>query len=183
MKKEDLETYKFVKANKILFDDVQKESDRVSNAPKSEIYTILNYRRIIGDLCDYLEGYMDYADSDNNKKYGNTILAKTAKFYDSMFYDKRYRMKFTLPDFVDVSEDYLERTKELQDLMLKIDNIDDELHAMLIMTNNQYRKLSKVFKDDIQIWMWLSGIRNHENPPTDLRQKFLNKSTPCIHKK
>lgn len=182
MRKEDMETYKFVKANRLLFDEVQKEYDRVKDAPKSEIYTILNYRRIIGDLCDYLEGYLDYNENQDGK-YGNTVLAKTAKFYDSMFNESKYRMKFVLPDFPDISEEYLERTKELQDIMSKIGNIDNELQAMLIMTNNQYRKIGKVFHDDMQIWMWLSGLRGHENPPTDLRQKFLNKTTPCIHKK
>ena len=180
MRKEDLETYQFVTNNKKLFDEIQDKYDNAIDVTHKR-YTILNYRRILNDLCDYIEGYIEYKDSDSDK-YGNKVLASTAKFYDSIFYDKRYRTIITLPDMPSITEDYLEGTKDLQELMLRVDSDTDELHAMILMTNNMYRKLSKVFKDDLEIWMWLAKIKNHD-ASSELRQKFKDKSTPVMHEK
>lgn len=179
MKKEDMETYKFVKMNRTLFEDVQAKYDNPINT--NQKYTILNYRRILNDLCDYLEGYIDYCESDKRTYGNNQVLAKTAKFYDSMFRDKKYRTEITLGDFSDLCEDYLEGTKDLQNMLVSIEQKDNELHAMVIMTNNQYRKIAKVFHDDYELWFWLrTGKRE---PSAKLRGDYKNKSTPVMHKK
>lgn len=179
MKKEEMETFKFVKTNQALFDDVQRKYDNPYDANKE--YTIINYRRFLNDMCDYLEGYLDYCES-NTRKYGNNqILAKSAKFYDSMFHDKRYRTTITLGDFSDITEDFLEGTRDLQEILVRVEQKDEELHAMVVMTNNQYRKLSRVFHDDHELWFWLrTGKRE---PSAKLRQDYKNKSTPVMHKK
>ena len=177
--REELETWKFIKTNKELFDEIQDKYDKtVSN---NDRFIILNYKKILNDICDYLEGYLDYNKSEDDR-YGNKVLASTAKFYDSIFFDKRYKMQIQLEDFPSITEDFLEGTKELQDIILKVDKYDNELHGMMIMTNNQYRKISKVFHDDMELYLWLAGFPN-KIAPTDLRQKYKDKSTPVMHKK
>lgn len=178
MRKEDMETYKFVKVNRALFEDVQARYDNPIDG--SQEYSIINYRRFLNDLCDYLEGYLEYVDSDKHSYGNNQILVKTAKFYDSMFNDRKYRTKITLGQFSDVAEDFLEGTKDLQDLLVTVEQKDTELHAMVVMANNQYRKLSKVFHDDHELWFWLrTGKRK---PNSKLLQDYHNKNTPVMHK-
>ena len=181
MDKESLETYKFIKDNQKLFDEVQEKYGSAIDSTKDQ-YTILNYKKIFADICDYLEGYLNYNEKGEDK-YGNKIISSTANFYDSIFTDKgKYRCIMTLSDMPDISEDYLAGTKELQDLLLKMNKYDDELKSMQILTNNEYRRISKVFSDDVNIWKWLIGYP-HYTPSTELRQKFKDKSTPVMHEK
>lgn len=177
--KDNLETYKFVKANTDMFDDIQEQYGKHRD-PRNKQYTMLNYKRILADICDYLEGYMEYNDSKTDK-YSNKVIGATAKFYDSIFREKRYRMVMVLPDFVDISEDFLEGTKELQELLLNMNKYDNELQSIQIMTNNQYRRIAKVFKDDCKLWRWQMGVTGE--PDTTLRQHFKDKSTPVMHEK
>lgn len=178
MKKENTATYKFVLDEKELFEEVQKANSK-SHGSGAE-YTILNYKKILDDMCEYLEGYLEYAEKDG-KKYSSKVLATTAKFYDAIFDSKKYRRTITFSDMSDVTHDYLESTKKLQDLLVKIDEDDHtELHAMFVMTNNQYNKIARVFKDDMMIYLWLT---TGYNISSDLRQKYLNKDTPVMHRK
>lgn len=178
--KEDLETYQFVKMHADLFEDIQ-DKYKYTIDRGTKIYTILDYKKILDDICEYLEGYMDYNDSDEDK-YGNKIISSTAKFYDTMFTDKKYRCDFVLHDIDDVKKDFLEGTKKLQDILLKLSHNEGELHAMTVLTNNQYAKLSKVFKDDMKIWRMLVGVPGY-TPTSEDRRRFNMKSTPCIHEK
>lgn len=183
MRKEETATFQFVRDEKKLFDEVQ----RANSNPRGEYnisYTILNYKKIIADMCEYLEGYLEYTVKDNNA-YSAKLLSTTAKFYDAIFDSNRYRMTMGLPDFRDIQRDFLIETKKLQDIMCRVDDHDDELHAMMIMTNNQYRKISRVFHDDMKIWMWLitSDSSFQYSIDADLRNKFNDKNTPVMHKK
>ena len=183
MKKEELSTYQFVIVNADLFDQVQKANHNTKSVHDVE-YTILNYSKIINDICEYLDGYVEY-NKGEDKKYSAKILATTAKFYDAIFESHKYRKTITLPDMKQLEADFLEGTKRLQDILVKMNDKDDELQAMLIMTNNQYRKLSKVFHDDMRIWLWLvtSNSYNPYNLDAATRAKFNDKSTPVMHKK
>lgn len=179
MKREDTATYKFVLDEKELFEDVQKANSKYSKGSDYE-YSMLNYKKIIDDMCEYLEGYLEY-DKGDDKKYSSKVLATTAKFYDAIFDSKKYRQTITFSDMTNITHDYLEATKKLQDIMVQVDDDDKtELHAMMIMTNNQYNKIARVFKDDMMIYLWLAiGY----NISSDLRQKYLNKDTPVMHRK
>ena len=65
-----------------------------------------------------------------------------------MFTDKKkYRRKIELSDIKDINKKYLEKTKQLQDILeryLKNDKgISCELDSLLRMTDNQYKKMHK----------------------------------------
>ena len=179
-KKEDLETYKFIKMHEDLFMDTQ-DKYKYSISRNTKMYTILNYKKIFEDMCEYLEGYLDYYNSDDDK-YENKVISSTAKYYDSFFTDKKYRMDFVLHDIYDIKKDFLEGTKDLQEVLLKLSANEGELHSMTILTNNQYGRLSKVFNDDMQIWKMLIDTPAY-HPTAEDRRKFSNPNTPCIHEK
>ena len=177
---QDLETYAFVKANADLFRDMQ-DKYKYTVTKSTKIYTILNYKRILNDMADYLEGYEDYYKSDDDK-YKSKVISSTAKFYDSIFTDKKYRRDVILADIPEISEEFLEGTKELQDVMKKFTAREGEIYSMAVLTNNQYRKLSKVFKDDIAIWKMLKNYPGY-TPSSDIKDKFYDRNTPCMHEK
>lgn len=183
MRKEETATYQFVNTEKNLFDEVQR-ANKNSRSEYDVIYSILNYKKILADMSEFLEGYLDYA-KKNSGEYSAKLLSNTAKFYDAIFESNKYRTDITLSEMYDVERDFLIETKKLQDIMTHVDDVDDELHAMMIMTNNQYRKISRVFKDDCRIWLWLA-TSNSSTPymlDVETRNKFNDKSTPVMHKK
>ena len=178
MKKENTATYKFVLDEKQLFEEVQKANSKDKGSGQE--YSILNYKKILDDMCEYLEGYLEYNNSDD-KRWSSKVLATTAKFYDAIFESRKYRKTITFSDMADTTREYLESTKKLQDIMVKVDDEDHtELHSMMVMTNNQYNKIARVFKDDMMIYLWLT---TGYNISSDLRQKYMNKDTPVMHRK
>jgi len=179
-KPEELETQVFVKANADLFRDMQ-DKYRYSVDKSKTIYSILNYGKILNDMADYLEGYIDYYKSDDDQ-YKNKVVSSTAKYFDSVFIDKRYRREVVLSDMPEISEEFLEGTKEVQDVMKIIAAREGELHTMAILANNQYKRISKVFKDDMNIWKMLKNMPGYASA-SDLREKFRDKTTPCMHEK
>jgi hypothetical protein len=183
MKREETAVYEYIKANKDLFDQVQSANQHPKRMYDVE-YTILNYKSILTDICDYMEGYLEY-NANRDRKYASRLLATTAKFYDATFESKKYRMTMGLPDMPDIQYDFLVQSKKLQDIMVKVNDVEDELHAMLLLTNNQYRKLSRVFSDDMKIWLWLSSsdTLHPTSIDSDLRNKFHDKNTPVMHPK
>ena len=99
---------------------------------------------------------------------------------------KKYRRKLFLPEIKDTYADFLRGTKELQALLeanLNRGNIDPEFRMLLTMTDNQYRKISKVCRDDMQIYLWLatedSSYEYHISGK--LRADFVDSNTPVIH--
>ena len=183
MKKEETATYQFVNTEKNLFDEVQR-ANKNSRSEYDVTYSILNYKKILADMCEYLEGYCEYYEKQSGQ-YSAKLLSTTAKFYDAIFDSNKYRTDMTLTEMHEIERDFLIETKKLQDIMTRVQDNDSELEAMMIMTNNQYKKISRVFRDDCRIWLWLVTSESYKPYQLDVetRNKFNDKSTPVMHKK
>ena len=169
-----------VKDNRDLFEDINRKYD---NAKDPAEYTILDYGKITSDMCDYVEGYFKYKENGDDK-YVDKLMASTHKFYDKMFTDVGYRKPFNLPDMKDINEEFLANTKKLQALLEADYESGSEEYAILKMTDNQYNKLMKVYRDDAKIYIWLSTKRSPLSKSLEPRlvQAYENKNTPVIHK-
>lgn len=187
----ELETSLFVKTNRNLFEDV---AEKFGNFPKSKDtikYTVLDYHKILNEMCEYLTGYKDYA-TKGSHKYDGKVLAQTNTFYNNMFDDKKsYRKTIRLADFPDVSEEFLVGTQKLQGIIqheLNKKEISSEMKQLITMTNNQYRKVAKVHKDDMNIYLWLASQKStmkfmtKHDISTSTRDAFNNQNTPVMHK-
>ena len=184
----ELSTRKCVEDNRNLFEDVAKGFVDAKDLYKTE-YSMLNYEMILDQMIQFIDGYLEYA-NDDKKQYEGKVLTVTRNFYNSMFTDKKkYRKKIELSDIKDINKKYLEKTKQLQDILeryLKNDKgISCELDSLLRMTDNQYKKIAKVFKDDMKIYLWLSTSNSkyfayHIDEST--RSQFANKNSPVMHK-
>jgi hypothetical protein len=174
----------FVLKNKSLFEDVNKDYQNIDRKYDTQ-YTILDYEKIIGEMIEYVQGYVKYRESDDDK-YRNKILSTTHRFYDSMFMDKKYRKTITLHDFKSINKIFLEKTRELQTLLEKYtdDPAQSELCALCEMTDKQYKKVSKVYSDDMKIYLYLissnSKVFNKPMSP-ELRKHYNDRSTPVMH--
>lgn len=184
LRAEDIATKSFVASAKDLFEQTAKTVVRTKVVKK---YTMLNYEDILDKMCEYIESYNEYK-RDGDDKYRGKVLNITKTYYDSIFTDDKYRKKLTLKDMSNVPGVFLKKTKALQTLLEKYcdkQDQDHELQQILIMTNNQYKKLSKVYKDDMEIFMWLatkdSHIVNEHTIPAQMRLNFYDPSTPVIH--
>lgn len=185
---EGLSTRLFVAENKKIFEDVAKDY-KISSRYRIAKYTILDYRKILDELCAFVRGYYDYKQK-NDDKYKNKVFESTRAFYNKMFTDDdKYRKEISLPQMKDINKGFLEGTKKLQDLLeeyIPKSKDDIEFHRVLIMTDNQYRKISKVYRDDMEIYLWLAtdGSTVYEHHiPAKLRADYLDTSTPVMHPK
>ena len=175
----------FVVDNKDLFQQVAQEY-KYDTKKRERQYTQLNYRYILKEMVDFVNGYIEYKEKDSSK-YAGKVLGTAKSFYDGMFSNKKkYRRKLFLPEIKDTYADFLRGTKELQSLLeanLNRGNIDPEFRMLLTMTDNQYRKISKVCRDDMQIYLWLatedSSYEYHISGK--LRADFVDSNTPVIH--
>ena len=185
--KENLSTKEFVKANKQLFEDVAKEYSKPS--PNGEKYTQLNYERILNDMCDFIDGYVKYK-TDGEDKYKGKVLLTSRRFFDDMFSDKgKYRKELQCSEIKDSFEYFLKGTRRFQDLMeknLDYSEKDAEFANLLKLCDNQYRKVSKVCRDDMQIYLWIrtkdSAVYRYDLS-AKLRADYADTRTPVIHKK
>lgn len=183
LKKESISTRTFVENNKELFEEVAKG---YINAEKPDTkYSILNYEIIISKMIEFIEGYIAYK-AKGDTKFDGKVLGTTLKFYNQMFTDREYRTEITLHDMPELNKTFLAKTKDLQTIIEKHadDDKDYELRQLLIMTDNQYRKLSHVYRDDMEIYLWLatSGSKVYQhNIPAKLRSHFNDKTTPVMH--
>lgn len=183
MNREDLEAVSFVKGNTDLFEKVQ--DDYQCTYEKHDVdYTCLNYEKIVGQLVEYLKGYIECEDKD---KYRFKLISSTKNFFDAMFSDKAYRITMTLSEYPDINKGLLTHTKELTDLMEECDDSDHEMDILLKLIDNQYRKLSIVVKDDMNIYLWLRRMNSkssmYHDIPSELRRKYDDPRTPVIHRK
>ena len=132
-----------------------------------------------------MAGYKEYFDSDNDK-YRYNLVSSTRNFFDNQFIDKKYRRMMTLSDFSDINKSFLEATKKLQDIMEDTKDDDNEVRTILTLVNNQYRKVAKVYRDDMRIVLWLRSLNSQSSMrysiTTELRQAFYDNTTPVIHK-
>lgn len=182
-----LATRKCIEDNRNLFEDVAKAHVDAIDMYKVE-YSMLDYEKILDQLIEYINGYLSYSSTDN-KQYEGKVLTVTMNFYNTMFTDKKYRRKMELWQMKEIGKKYLEKTKQLQTLMERYLNSDKEisaeLNSLLRMTDNQYKKISKVFKDDMKIYLWLSSSNSKYftyNISETLRSQFVDKRTPVMHK-
>lgn len=181
----ELATKSFVLQYKALFEEVMKDYSNVKHEYDSE-YSILNYEKILSEMIDFMKGYIEY-EEDGERKFSGKVLSRTKLFYDNMFMDKKYRMTITLSDFKDVTKTFLEKTKELQTFLEEhsCDKGRSELCAMCLMTDKQYKKLGKVYKDDMKLYLWLSASNSKvfgHDVDAKLRQYFEDESTPVMHR-
>jgi hypothetical protein len=187
LKSNELETRKCVENNKNLFEDVAKGYINAKDIYRVQ-YSILNYSKIIDQMIEFIDGYKSYADTDD-KKYDGKVLSISRNFYDRMFTDKdNYRMKINLEQFKDINKEYLIKTKKLQSLIesyLADKNMTSEMNALITLTNNQYKKLSRVMKDDMKIYLWLSTSNSKlfaYSIDNATRSEFSNNNSPVMHK-
>lgn len=175
----------FVVDNKDLFQQVAHEY-KCDTKKRERQYTQLNYRYILKEMVDFVNGYIEYKEKDSSK-YAGKVLGTAKSFYDGMFSNKKkYRRKLFLPEIKDTYADFLRGTKELQALLeanLNRGNIDPEFRMLLTMTDNQYRKISKVCRDDMQIYLWLAteDTSYEYHISGKLRADFVDSNTPVIH--
>lgn len=185
--KDSLSMKGFVVENKGLFEQVAKEYEYDTKYREKQ-YSQLNYRYILKEMIDFINGYIEYKEKDSNR-YAGKVLGTAKSFYDAMFTNKKkYRRKLYLPEIKDSYADFLRGTKDLQSLMeanLERANRDPEFRMLLTMSDNQYRKLSKVCRDDMQIYLWIATENSiHEYKiPGKLRADFVDDNTPVIHPK
>lgn len=178
----------FVKKNKTLFENVNKEYSNMKDSNNVE-YTILDYEKILNEICQFVEGYVEYR-SKGDKKYSGKIFSVTVNFYNNMFTNvDKYRHVIVLSNMVDINANFLKLSKRLQNLMdsqYENSKSDSELYQLLKLTENQYKKISKVYKDDMKIYLWLNTSNSeffHYDIPLELISSFHDNSTPVIHKK
>lgn len=183
-----LSTKKFVSDNRKCFEDVVKDYTNMDDR-NDVVYTMLNYEVILDKMREYITSYLKYRESGNDKYSEENIIGATIRFYDKMFTSDEYRHDVTLSDMKNICTKFLELTKKLQDVMqeqLDQEEIGSTLKQLLNITDKQYSKVARVFKDDMDICLWLktskSVIYNRTIPPK-LIAAFNNKETPVMHRK
>lgn len=172
-------------------------------------YTILDYEKIINEVIEYCESYCEYCNNKNTNStdYSDKIVPITKVFYAQMFdntdarkkvsnpytrkYDSnngckcKYRHIISITDFSDIMEKYLECSKRLKETIDKLNESNDKNTLELAyMTNNQYRKLGKVFKDDILIYRWISSTGStifKVELDDKLLAAYVDRTTPVMH--
>ena len=153
----------------------------------AKYYTILNYDKMLDELIEYLDGYRKYTEGDT-KKYDGKVLTITHTFFDKMFSDKaKYRRKIQLREFSNISTSFLRKTRQLKAIMediLKTKDISAEMHQMVKITDNQYRKIARVHSDDMKIYLWLTTAGSplfSYSIDGSTRSAFNNPTTPVMH--
>lgn len=173
--------------SKNLFEDVANSYDNAKDIYR-KAYSILDYEKIIDTMIRFIDGYRRYTQSPDSNKFNGKTLNITRNFYDKMFTDKKeYRKVINLPEFKDIMEAYLLKTKELQKTMESViagDNHSAECDSFIRMADNQFRKLAKVFRDDMKIYLWLTTTDKKffsYKLDNSTRTAFANKKTPVMH--
>lgn len=186
LKSSELATRKCVENNRSLFEDVAKGFVNAKDIYHTE-YSILDYETILNQMIEFVDGYAQYS-KEGDKKYNGKVLTISRNFYDRMFTDKKYRRKITLDQFKDVNTIFLQKTKQIQNLIegyLKQEEKTSEMSSFLSLTNNQYKKIAKVYRDDMKIYLWLTTSNSKFfsfNLDASTRSEFTNKFAPVMHK-
>lgn len=187
MNPNNLEMQRAVDANRNLFEQVNKSYIDAKHIFKVQ-YIILDYNKIIDSICDYLDEYMQYA-KEGSDKFKNRVLPSTRNFYERMFTEKEYKKVINIEDFKNDNYNFLVKSKALKDRLVSIINggnkCTGEMNSIVRMTDNQYKKVMKVYHDDMKIYLWIvSSNSTHFKYNLDDRVKnaFMNKRTPVMHK-
>ena len=170
----------FIK-NRDLFSDVQDATSRYGDHIRLGEHTVLNYSLIISEMTKYLEGYQRYK-RDGNNKYKHDVLSSTYAFYDKMFDPRstKYRKKIPLTKFSEMNKEFVTKSKEFISIINTMKkSVDNETLSLAKVSENQFKKLSKVHSDDMKIYMWL--VSNISIDPT-LRNHYSDTNAPVMHK-
>lgn len=170
----------FIK-NRDLFSDVQDVNSKMNGSISSGEHSILNYELIISEMTKYLEGYQRYK-RDGNDKYKHDVLTSTYQYFDKMFdpNSKKYRKKMSLSKFSDMNKNFVIKTKEFINVINTMKkSVDNETLSLARISENQFKKLSKVHSDDMKLYMWLVA---NASIPSDLRVNYNDTHTPVMHK-
>jgi len=173
-----------------MFEDVANTYPNIR--PKDDVmYSSMDYGKIFGKICEFLEGYVAYRD-ENDQSYDAKILQSTKSFYDSMFADmgvnSPYRKTCTLADMRStVMESFLTGTHNLQMVMESMQEKypDIQTEQLAVMTTNQFNKLAKVYRDDMDLYLWLAtrnSKTNSKQASVQNRMHFMNVDTPVVHR-
>ena len=172
---------KSIADNRNLFEKIaEKQANAVSTNKRFIKYTILNYKKMLDEMCEFIDGYVSYKGNDG-ETYKGKVLSTTVHFYEQ-FLD--------LTQMQTISKDYLEGSKRLQKLIDQYsaqDYKDDkELKSLIALTEKQYLKIMKVHKDDMQIYLWLTSKDCKHGRTTlspTVMSAYKNEKTPVIHEK
>ena len=172
-----------------MFEDVARTHLNVRPSD-AVLYTAMNYEKILQEMCTFLEGYVSYMD-EGKSDYDGKIISSTKKFYDAMFSDlsaeSPYRKQITLEDMKHINESFIEGTQNLKTVMESVMEKYPchETEQLVTMSKNQYGKLAKVYRDDMQLYMWLATKNSRVNPkcaPIKNRVDFWDLKTPVMHR-
>lgn len=180
-----------IQSNRGIYEQIARESEK-NHFKYAEKYNILDYGKILELMIKYVEGYIKYKESDNNDVYKGKVLETSKYFYDSMFdYNNRhkYRQVIEISQFKSINKTYLEWTNKLTNLLEKLENDDKysndfEFDILLTMTQRQYDKIAKVYKDDCNIYLWIVS-KDSKYLKHDIDSKLIshynNDKTPVMH--
>ena len=176
----ELTTQSFVRTNKTLFEEINDSYDHAHGMGQGGLYSILHYNKMLTSIIDYIDGYLEYKESGSNE-YNGKVDSSTVAFYDKMFVDPKYRHDITLSEFRAANVDYLKLTKQLQDKMQELEKcLDTEATRLLHITDRQYRKIGKVYQDDMNLYLWLV---TDTQIPTSLKNWYTDQNSPVMHKR
>lgn len=172
-----------------MFEDVASTVPNIR--PNDDVlYSSMNYEKILQSMCTFLEGYISYRDA-NDSKYDDHIITSTCNYFNAMFSnmnsDSPYRQQVTLADMKHVNESFISGTQQLKVVMESMMEKypDFETQQLVTMSQNQYRKLAKVYRDDMDLYLWLATRNSRVNPKcTSIQNRvnFMDVSTPVIHR-
>ena len=184
------EINQFVCEYRTLFEDVANTVPNIRPAD-DVMYSTMDYGKILSKMTEFLEGYVEYRDG-NNSKYDDRIITSTKGFYDSMFADMSvnspYRHSVTLEDMRTTgNETFLRETHRLQTVMeaMLAKYPDFQTKQLATMTQNQYNKLARVYRDDASLYLWLATGNSKTHPKdtsVENRINFMDIGTPVVHR-
>lgn len=173
----------YIMKNRNIFEDVQNSRKENSGSSRVGEHSILNYPKIMDDIIKYMQGFKKYKDSGDSS-YKHKVIQSTYTFYNKMFdadSNSKYRKNITLSEFPNMNYKFIEKSKELHQLLKELKgSIDNETVNMITVTERQYRKIAKVNKDDMRLYLWLSS---NATISTDIRTYYNDPKTPVMHKK
>lgn len=186
MNPNNLEMQRSVDANRNLFEQVNNAYIDAKTLFKVQ-YIILDYIKIVDSLCAYLDDYMSYA-AEGSDKFKDRVLPTTRNLYERMFVDREYKKIINIEDFKADNYEFLVKSKNLKDRLVGIlsnEKTTGEMNSIVRMTDNQYKKLMKVYHDDMKIYLWIVSSNSTHfkyNLDDKVKNAFMNKRTPVMHK-
>lgn len=184
----------FVMEKRRSFEQLAKEY-RANDVKDASKYSILNYTKIMNETVEYVQGFFDYV-RDGKTEYLSKVLGLTLEHYGKMTTDPKYRVVMDLKSMEPMNVTYLEKTKALLDLCDQMAKYADDpvnevpyttkkvVSEMIALTDNHFRRVSKIHSDDTDIRLWLLS-RHNKYLKSDISSRqmadFMDKATPVMH--